>query len=138
MHNGTAGAQTCVEKRVCGQKMAAVKGLGIPIKLLHEGEGNTVTVELKNGEVYRGLLQTSEESMNCQMSGVTMTARDGRVSKLEQVYLRGSMIRFIILPESLKNAPMFKRLQTQLQKSTEAESGGRGGGRGRGRGRGGN
>ena len=70
--------------------------------------------------------------MNCQMSGVTMTARDGRVSKLEQVYLRGSMIRFIILPESLKKAPMFKRLQTQLQKSAEAEGGGRGGGRGRG------
>ena len=85
-----AGARAGVDKGGRRETMAAVKGIGIPIKLLHEGEGNTVTVELKNGEVYRGLLQTSEESMNCQMSGVTMTARDGRVSKLEQVYLRGS------------------------------------------------
>ena len=28
-----------------------------------------------------------------------------------QVYLRGSMIRFIILPDMLKKAPMFKRVQ---------------------------
>ena len=30
---------------------------------------------------------------------------------LFQVYLRGSMIRFIILPDMLKKAPMFKRVQ---------------------------
>ena len=94
---------------------AAAKGVGIPIKLLHEGEGNVVTVELKNGEVYRGTLDESEESMNCQMSAVTMTGRDGRVSKLEQVYLRGSMIRFVILPDMLKNAPMVKRLLEEQQ-----------------------
>ena len=29
---------------------------GVPIKLLHEGEGHAVVVELKNGELYRGHL----------------------------------------------------------------------------------
>jgi small nuclear ribonucleoprotein D3 len=107
--------------------------VSVPIKLLHEGEGHTVTVELKSGEIYRGLLNESEDSMNCQMSNVTMTARDGRVSRLEQVYLRGSMIRMVILPDILKNAPMFKRVQ-QLKKGKEAAAGGKGRGRGRGRG----
>ena len=41
--------------------------IGVPIKLLHEGEGHVVTVELKNGETYRGMLVEAEDSMNCQM-----------------------------------------------------------------------
>mmetsp|Transcript_1881 Transcript_1881/g.5229 ORF Transcript_1881/g.5229 Transcript_1881/m.5229 type:complete len:136 (-) Transcript_1881:43-450(-) len=88
--------------------------IGIPIKLLHEAEGHTVTVELKNGEVYRGLLLEAEDNMNCQLSNISMTARDGRVSNLEQVFLRGSHIRFLILPDMLANAPMFKRIDPKV------------------------
>lgn len=40
---------------------------GVPIKLLHEGEGHIVTVELKSGEIYKGLLIEAEDTMNCQM-----------------------------------------------------------------------
>lgn len=47
--------------------------------------------------------------MNCQMTQITVTYRDGRVAQLENVYIRGSKIRFLILPDMLKNAPMFKR-----------------------------
>ena len=36
-----------------------------------------------------------------------MTARDGRVSQLDQVYIRGSMARFFIVPDMLANAPMY-------------------------------
>ena len=36
-----------------------------------------------------------------------MTGRDGRVSQLDQVYIRGSMIRFFIVPDMLQNAPMY-------------------------------
>ena len=45
----------------------SVVSIGVPIKLLHEGEGHVVTVELKNGETYRGMLVEAEDSMNCQM-----------------------------------------------------------------------
>jgi small nuclear ribonucleoprotein D3 len=31
-------------------------GLGVPVKLLHESLGHTVTVELKTGQLYRGKL----------------------------------------------------------------------------------
>ena len=82
--------------------------IGIPIKLLHEAEGHIVTLETTCGEIYRGKLLEAEDNMNCQMQGITVTARDGRVTQIEQVFIRGSMIRFLILPDMLKNAPMFK------------------------------
>ena len=99
------------------------KTLGIPIKLLHEGEGHVVTVELKNGEVYRGVLNDSEDTMNCQMSNVTLKARDGRVSKLEAVFLRGSQVKFFVLPDILKNAPMFKKVQAMQKPQAEKSRG---------------
>ena len=82
--------------------------IGIPIKLLHEAEGHIITLETVVGEVYRGKLLEAEDNMNCQMINVTVTARDGRVTQVEQIFIRGSMIRFFILPDMLKNAPMFK------------------------------
>lgn len=60
------------------------------------------------GEVYRGKLIEAEDNMNCQMTQITVTYRDGRMATLENVYIRGSKIRFLILPDMLKNAPMFK------------------------------
>lgn len=133
------------------------------MKLLKEGEGHMVTVELKTGEVYRGLLVESEDTMNLHLSEgalwiglidvltwievapqrtndhftngldsscqfvictshiiiaptVTHTARNGKVSKLEQVYLRGSHLKFVVLPEILKNAPVFKKVSRWMER----------------------
>lgn len=85
--------------------------IGVPIKVLHEAEGHVVTLETKTGETYRGKLVEAEDNMNCQMCDITVTYRDGRMSNLENVYVRGSKIRFLILPDMLKNAPMFKKVQ---------------------------
>lgn len=93
--------------------------IGVPIKVLHEAEGHIVTCETITGEVYRGKLIEAEDNMNCQMTQITVTYRDGRVAQLENVYIRGSKIRFLILPDMLKNAPMFK-------KQTKAGTAGRG------------
>ena len=43
-----------------------------------------------------------EDSMNCQLRDITVTARDGRVSHLDQVYIRGSHVRFFIVPDMLR------------------------------------
>lgn len=116
--------------------------VGVPIKILHEAEGHTVTVELKSGEVYRGKLDEAEDNMNCQMSQVTRTAKDGKVTTLSACFLRGSQVRFIVMPDILKNAPVFKKVsdakafkqgavkQRKLaaQKARAAGEGGRGGG----------
>lgn len=51
---------------------------------------------------------TAEDNMNIQLRDITVTARDGRVSHLDQVYIRGSHVRFFIVPDMLRNAPMFR------------------------------
>lgn len=93
--------------------------IGVPIKVLHEAEGHVISCETITGEVYRGKLIEAEDNMNCQMTQITVTYRDGKVAQLENVYIRGSKIRFLILPDMLKNAPMFK-------KQTKAGTAGRG------------
>ena len=50
----------------------------------------------------------AEDNMNVQLKDITVTARDGRVSHLDQVYIRGSHVRFFIVPDMLRNAPMFR------------------------------
>jgi hypothetical protein len=41
------------------------RGAGIPIVLLHDATGGTVTIELKNGCTYKGTLEDAQDSMNC-------------------------------------------------------------------------
>ncbi|KYK61676.1 LSM domain-containing protein [Drechmeria coniospora] len=90
--------------------------IGIPIKLLHEAQGHIITVELDNGNSYRGKLLdasdglscTAEDSMNVQLKDITVTSREGRVYHVDQVYIRGSHVRFFIIPDMLRNAPMFR------------------------------
>lgn len=43
--------------------------------------------------------------MNVQLKDITVTARDGRVSHLDQVYIRGSHVRFFIVPDMLRYVP---------------------------------
>jgi len=103
-------------------------GLGVPVKLLHESLGHIITVELKTGQLYRGKLAEgatdsfilplmfetdlvffsfiAEDNLNISLKDITVTGRDGRVSQLDQVYIRGSMVRFFIVPDMLQNAPM--------------------------------
>uniref|UniRef100_A0A5G2QV25 Small nuclear ribonucleoprotein Sm D3 n=2 Tax=Sus scrofa TaxID=9823 RepID=A0A5G2QV25_PIG len=102
---------------VLKNSLPAEMSIGVPIKVLHEAEGHIVTCETNTGEVYRGKLIEAEDNMNCQMSNITVTYRDGRVAQLEQVYIRGSKIRFLILPDMLKNAPMLKSMKNKNQGS---------------------
>ena len=81
---------------------------------------------MKNGEIYRGLLLNAEDTMNMTISEVVRTARNGQVSKLPTVYLRGSGVRFIALPDLLRNAPAFKRV-ANMKAKMEAERGAPGG-----------
>lgn len=57
----------------------------------------------------REYLLPAEDNLNISLRDITVTGRDGRVSQLDQVYIRGSMIRFFIVPDMLQNAPMYVR-----------------------------
>jgi len=115
--------------KVCAILRLLAMSVGIPIKLLHEAVSQTVTVETKSGDLYRGTLHDAEDNMNCQLKKVTCTGRDGKITPFEHVFLRGSKIRFFIVPDILANAPMFKRVEAIKEGKT-----GRGLGLGRGRG----
>lgn len=56
---------------------------------------------------------------------IYLIPRDGRVAQLENVYIRGSKIRFLILPDMLKNAPMFKRQGAKAASSAAASGRGK-------------
>lgn len=82
--------------------------IGIPIKLLHESQGLLVTVELINGTIYRGRLSSIEDNMNVQLRDITSTAKDGLVTALEHVMVRGSQVKFFVIPDNLKYAACLK------------------------------
>lgn len=52
-----------------------------------------------------------------------MTARDGRILRLQNVFLRGAQIKFIVLPDLLKNATILKKIQGMTAKRIESEGG---------------
>lgn len=87
----------------------------LPLSLSHTNapQGHVITLELTTGQVYRGKLLEAEDNMNIQLKDITVTARDGRVSHLDQVYIRGSHVRFFIVPDMLRNAPMFRSRGTR-------------------------
>merc|ERR1719219_3161361 len=77
-----------------------------------------------------------------------MTHRSGNTEQLQKIYIRGSQVRFMILPDMLKNAPMLNQSKKDAARRGLGRGGfgmsggrgrggppGRGGGRGRGRGR---
>ena len=61
-------------------------------------------------------VNTAEDNLNVSLQDITVTGRDGRVSQLDQVYIRGSMIKFVVVPDMLQNAPMFKRVGPNAMK----------------------
>eukprot|EP00347_Sterkiella_histriomuscorum_P012239 403369356 len=62
----------------------------------------------------------AEDTMNMRLDDVYVTGKDGRQYHLDQVFVRGSQVRFIIIPDMLKNSPMFKRIANQAKKGKNA------------------
>lgn len=136
--------------------MSGGRGLGVPMRLLHEAEGHVVQCELKSGEIYRGVLLTAEDNWNVQLGastsgqavgegpGLTCTSRDGQVDASQtHVFLRGSNIRMLVVPDLLAQAPVLHRqrppkaagaYRPPVTAGAREATGGGGGQRGRGRG----
>ncbi|CAN3503676.1 small nuclear ribonucleoprotein Sm D3 [Diutina catenulata] len=80
---------------------------GIPVRLLNEARGHVISLELTTGDTYRGKLLDNEDNMNLSLYDVVVTKPTGDTEHLSQVIVRGSMIRFVSVPDMLRNAPMF-------------------------------
>lgn len=103
--------------------------VSVPVKILHEALGTTVTVELDSGETFRGNLTSVEDSMNIELGQVVHTSARGKTRELDSCYLRGSNITMFVLPESLRLAPAVQA--AGLVRPTDDKGKGRGFGGGR-------
>jgi small nuclear ribonucleoprotein D1 len=116
------------------------------VRFLMKCTGEGVTVELKNGTVIQGTITGVDMSMNTHLKAVKMSIKNKDAQHLDSLSIRGSTIRYFILPDSL---PLDTLLIDDLPKKKSsgagrggssaargsAGRGGRGGSRG-GRGRG--
>jgi len=74
----------------------------LPLSLLSAAQGNTILVELKNGETYNGLLVNIDSWMNMNLNDVVCTSRDGeKFTKIPFVYIRGNHIKYLRLEEDV-------------------------------------
>lgn len=84
---------------------------GIPVKLLCDSVGAIITVELENGDQYVGTLDNVEDNMNMHLSNVENTTKHGKKSAMSNVFLRGSCILLMQLPDHLKTQPALQGVQ---------------------------
>ncbi|KAI9297998.1 Sm-like ribonucleoprotein [Neoconidiobolus thromboides FSU 785] len=61
----------------------------------------TVTIELKNGTIVHGTISGVDMSMNTHLKKVKITVKNRDPTSLDNLSLRGSNIRYYILPDSL-------------------------------------
>lgn len=76
--------------------------VGVPIKLLLECAGHKIKIVSVFGDTFEGLLVAAENTMNCHMSAVTLTKQNKSVSKMDNLYINGSQIKMIYLPDVLQ------------------------------------
>ncbi|KAL8742376.1 MAG: hypothetical protein Q9190_005130 [Brigantiaea leucoxantha] len=109
-------------------------------RFLMKCANETVTIELKNGTILHGTITSVSPQMNTALRAVKMTPKGRDPISLDTINIRGSTIRFYILPDSLPldtllidDAPKPKN-KARKEQADKGTRGGRGGGRGRGRG----
>ena len=77
----------------------------LPLSLLTTAQGQTVLVELKNGETYNGVLQNCDPYMNMNLQNVVCTSRDAdKFWKMPHCYIRGNSIRYLCMQDEVLDA----------------------------------
>ncbi|KAF1351812.1 hypothetical protein BDV97DRAFT_396882 [Delphinella strobiligena] len=119
------------------------------VRFLMKCQNETVTIELKNGAIVHGTIASVSPQMNTALRTVKMTPKGRDTISLDTINIRGSTIRYYILPDSLPldtllidDAPKPKnKARKEADRGARGAvrggprgRGGRGGGRGRGRG----
>ncbi|KAI5384304.1 Small nuclear ribonucleoprotein SmD3b [Lathyrus oleraceus] len=88
-------------------------------------ESITYTAKLNSWPAYPGTVSDAAAGLGlcCILGQLTRfeemikvwARKDGKTSQLEHVFIRGSKVRFMVIPDMLKNAPMFKRLDARIK-----------------------
>ncbi|KAK9773457.1 hypothetical protein AB5N19_05223 [Seiridium cardinale] len=111
------------------------------VRFLMKCANETVTIELKNGTIIHGTITSVSPQMNTALRTVKMTPRGQDPIPLDTMNIRGSTIRYFILPDSLPLDTLLiddsVKPKNKARKEVADRGGARGGMRGRGRGGGG-
>jgi hypothetical protein len=75
------------------------------------------------GEIYQGVLEGSEDTMNSQLSKVTYTNTDGIDWHIDSVYIRGSSILFVVVRDIFANSPMFLKKERVVRGNRDGHAG---------------
>ncbi|KAG8913468.1 RNA processing protein [Tulasnella sp. 417] len=95
----------------------------LPLTLLNAAQNRPMLVELKNGETFNGHLVNCDNFMNITLREVYQTSAEGdRFWKVKEVYIRGSTIKYLRVPDALLD--VVKEEQNRVR---EAARGARGG-----------
>ncbi|KAF8276847.1 small nuclear ribonucleoprotein sm d3 [Trypanosoma cruzi] len=77
----------------------------IPLKVLFDAIGTTISLEVSNGELYTGTLSEVQDNMNVLLMSAKKTKKSGKTVDLNSVFVRGSSIVFFQLPDALRTSP---------------------------------
>ncbi|KAG9001885.1 RNA processing protein [Tulasnella sp. 427] len=95
----------------------------LPLTLLNAAQNRPMLVELKNGETYNGHLVNCDNFMNITLREVYQTSPEGdRFWKLKEVYVRGSTIKYLRVPDALLD--VVKEEQTRVREAVRGARGG--------------
>ncbi|KAJ5072252.1 small nuclear ribonucleoprotein smd1a [Anaeramoeba ignava] len=109
------------------------------VRFLMKLSNETVTIELKNGTVVYGTIIGVDISMNTHLKTVKMTVKGFNPITLDTLSIRGSNIRYVILPESLNletllidDRPRKARMNRKIVTTSTVRGRGRGKSKGKG------
>eukprot|EP01065_Artemidia_motanka_P050335 TRINITY_DN8588_c0_g2_i4.p2 TRINITY_DN8588_c0_g2~~TRINITY_DN8588_c0_g2_i4.p2 ORF type:complete len:118 (+),score=30.64 TRINITY_DN8588_c0_g2_i4:73-426(+) len=71
------------------------------VRFLMKLDRDTVTLELKNGTVVHGEVAGVDVSMNTHLKKVKLTVKGKNPTTMDHLSVRGSNIRYFILPDTL-------------------------------------
>ncbi|QRV98195.1 LSM domain-containing protein [Ceratobasidium sp. AG-Ba] len=86
----------------------------LPLSLLNAAQNKPMLVELKNGETFNGHLVNCDTFMNITLREVYQTSPEGdHFWKLKECYIRGSMIKYLRVPEALLDTVKEEQLKAR-------------------------
>ncbi|KAH0571444.1 Small nuclear ribonucleoprotein Sm D3 [Spironucleus salmonicida] len=78
-----------------------------PYQLIMEAKGMHISVELQNNLLYNGILQFVDHHMNIELSDAI--CKNKKNDQKQQIFIRGSNVKFVSLPEVLENSLLLKQ-----------------------------
>lgn len=89
---------------------------GSLLSFLQELRGTLVEIELKNSSIVSGEMVYVDENMNTFLKHAKITMKGSNPTKAEEYMVRGSTIRYIILPESMNTSDVLKKAATRKKR----------------------